>query len=204
MLGLPNTVAVPPVIAGETEEWQRLRTHETTTIGAGAAGCFLAHRSIWIRSASVDARIEGASIMLVLERDARLTRYGRRWLAPVIKWFGSSGVDILNLGSFGPELAWINSRSPSAVAASWIRVVRYQSRKALRPVTLPSFGHRTHAYLIKRSFAMRLAQTSYDFGLPVDAWLLKRSHSVGSVGRHVAPRLFTTFPMASEVDTRGR
>lgn len=203
-LGLPKTIPVAPVRAGDTEEWDSLRSHETTKIGPGAAGCFLAHRNIWNMSWSASASIKSEPIALVLERDARLTTYGHRWLLRLVQAFRMSGVDILNLGSFGPDALWFNAHNVSSVVSSWINVARYQGRKALGPVLLPTFGHRTHAYLIKRSYAERLARIPLDFQLPVDSWLLRESQSISTVGRHVAPRLFATHPMVSEVEARGR
>jgi GR25 family glycosyltransferase involved in LPS biosynthesis len=161
---------VPFVRASEESEWNDWKKRESPAfigVGIGAAGCTLAHRKAW--SAFLESGLE---IALIIESDAKLTRYGLRNLRKAISAFDESDLNLLHLGSHEKlsfklgDFFKASLRSiAKAIYEKWILL-------GLRPkIARYQFPFSTHAYLMKSKAAKELNSLGLNLLVPVDVLL---------------------------------
>lgn len=150
-------------------EWSSALDTRRFGVGKGAAGCWLAHSEAWIL-----ARESKCENILILEDDARITNYGKRYLNQVIDKFNDSDFSILHLGDhersifLTPKLLF-NFGNLRKIAKHFLeRVIFYP----LKPrFALTRFPYSAHAYLLDQSIIPVLIKDAPTFIFPVDVFL---------------------------------
>ena len=74
-------------------EWDSSSFSSGLGVGKGAAGCWLAHKQAW-----AFANASEFENILILEDDARITKYGERYLQQTVELFMNSDLTMLHLG----------------------------------------------------------------------------------------------------------
>ena len=194
--------SIPPVYLSPLESAHLPVSAGPLRIGPGAIGCFLAHQEAW-RLVALSSEV-GGSAALVLERDAVLTTYGRRWFGQALAAFKARAMNILNLGYLEPRLKLSLRTATMDQSLAILRSTRQLHRKARPPKFEQMFGNRTHAYFVNAQYAEWLSCQSPDFTMPVDNWL----SALGNDPRHRIWRtqvgLFDVDGTPSEIEARGR
>jgi len=160
------------VDASNRSEWLEWSSDLESTqlgVGKGAAGCWLAHRQAWIEAK--DSKYDN---VLILEDDAKVTKYGLRHLSLVVEHFKQSEYSILHLGDhersifLTPRLL-INSGNLRKVAKHFFeRVIFYPFKPR---IARNRFPYSAHAYLLDRSIIPVLIKNAPMFIFPVDVYL---------------------------------
>jgi len=195
-----NETIIPAVIAAKDPRWLKSNAaRESLTIGLGAAGCLLAHIDAWQTIATANDQYA-----IVLESDAQLTKYGRKWIKSVVSRAQEADMDLIQLGTnrdrdtFGSLSALGEIRY---VAESFVELHLMQT---MSPTFQQSFAAGCHAYLVSRNKAAWLAEWVPDFRIPIDQWL----HVLARDPRHRIFRtrqdLWTTSGRPSEIEVLGR
>jgi len=184
-------------------EWSSESDSKILGVGKGAAGCWLAHRQAWI-----EARESRCENVLILEDDARITKYGKRHLDQVIDEFNDSGYSILHLGDhersifFTPKLL-IKSGNLRKIAKHFLeRFVLYP----LKPrIARNRFPYSAHAYLLNQSIIPVLIKNAPTFIFPVDVYLNAISQVPNNrVASVRTPLIVQANKRASLIDKFGR
>jgi GR25 family glycosyltransferase involved in LPS biosynthesis len=161
---------VPFVRASEESEWNdwKKREHPAFTgVGVGAAGCTLAHRKAW--AAFLESGLE---IALIIESDAKLTRYGLKYLKKAISTFIESDLNLLHLGSH--EKLGFTLRNFMQASLRGLAKGIYENWLlfGIRPkIARSQFPFSTHAYLLKYNSAKELNSLALNLLVPIDVLL---------------------------------
>lgn len=187
-----DNLDVPFVFAEKSIEWINWIDRKNSTfggIGSGAAGCLLAHRQAWLKL--IHSHYDYA---LVLESDAKITKFGEKYLDYVLKTYENSIYSIMHLGNhitFSQVFSFDNllNLSPRGITKEiWERVyLRYKPPKFANN----QFPFSTHAYLIKKQAAEFLSNFEINFMAAIDVTLNSYSQTTrNNISRCRTP-LFT-------------
>jgi hypothetical protein len=137
----------------------------SVAIGWGAMGCWLAHRRAWKLAAKL---AQADQYVAILEEDAAMTAYGRRWFPSVLKKSQRLNINFMQLGS--------NRHSdPTSPVHGQLQRFRNAVEVTGLALTTPLYTQAltsvAHASLIRVEFAKWLAAAEPDFMMPVDNWL---------------------------------
>lgn len=168
----PLILHIPFIISGDQPEWLEWTMKDGKTlagIGQGAAGCLIAHRRAWALLQS-----QGFKYAMVLESDAELTRYGRKYLEKFILKLGERDENIIHLGSHEKNLLVAKFENISRWSLRNILLEIYE--KYLLKFSIPvlaarKFPFSTHAYVINSETASELLEIPPNFLAPVDVLL---------------------------------
>jgi len=172
-------------------------------IGAGSAGCLLAHRDAW-------ATIESCEhdLLLVLEDDAVLTKYGKKYFSDIVHRFRHSDLQLLHLGDhihysvgyLAKLLVTLNIRE--LMRASYESFVLKAFKPKLSNNRFPFSGH---AYLLNTEMARVLLSMPVNFLYPVDVHLNAISQvSKNKVAKIRTPMFIQANKRVSQIKERGR
>jgi GR25 family glycosyltransferase involved in LPS biosynthesis len=138
-------------------------------IGQGAAGCLIAHRRAWALLKS-----QGFEYAIVLESDAVLTTYGRKYLEKFILKLDERDENIIHLGSHEKNLLVAKFENIARWSLRNILLEIYEKYllKFSSPVLAArKFPFSTHAYVINFETASELLEIPPNFLAPVDVLL---------------------------------
>jgi GR25 family glycosyltransferase involved in LPS biosynthesis len=148
-------------------------------VGLGAAGCILAHHDVW--SYIADQPGKRNRIFLILEDDARITRFGLRNLEKIFQTCAESQFDLVHLGNLSDLLDsnyWLNSGPfwRKKKMSSKIRSFKESAFLFLNQLKLgffpaeivPGFPWRAHAYVMSKRLAESLNSEQPSFDKPID------------------------------------
>jgi len=165
-------IEIPFTYADDHEEWQHWKSSEPQAfggIGAGAAGCLLGHRDAWEKFSR-----SGFEMAIILESDARLTNYGKRYLGSLISNVQTFHWNILHLGTHETMANVFSARNFISLS---LRIVAKQLWERIYLKTKsPEFAEMhfpfsTHAYLIRKEAAAYLSRQEINFMAPIDVTL---------------------------------
>lgn len=165
-------IEIPFTYAETHPEWIRWNNREQKTfggIGAGAAGCLLGHHAAWFKLS--DSKFQYA---VIVESDAKLTRFGLRNLGAVIDDFKNHDWNLLHLGTHEKlsQIFSLNNVSRLSIRVVVKELVERLFLLSIRPKYAPrQFPFSTHAYVIKREAAEFLNSEKFDFMVPIDVLL---------------------------------
>jgi len=168
----PLILHIPFIISGDQPEWHEWTMKDERTlggIGKGAAGCLIAHRRAWALLKS-----QGFKYAIVLESDAVLTTYGRKYLEKFILKLDERDENIIHLGSHEKNLLVPKFENISRWSFRNILLEIYEKYllKFSSPVLVArKFPFSTHAYVINFKTASELLEISPNFLAPVDVLL---------------------------------
>ncbi len=150
-------------------EWNSDSSSKGMGVGKGAAGCWLAHKQAWSSANSSDFQN-----ILILEDDAKFTKYGMRHLQQAIELFKNSNLSMLHLGDH--ERAIFLQPKRMLIAGNLRLILRdVLERILLYPLkprlALNRFPFSAHGYLIKRTMLPNLIQDTPLLIFPVDVFL---------------------------------
>ena len=153
----------------EWAEWMKAKQRSMAGIGEGAAGCLIAHRRAWALLLA-----EGFEHALILESDARLTKYGKKHLENFISSLTGDGMNIVHCGTHERNL--LTPRLGNCLRWSLRNVTReFLDRcilKFISPVlVVRKFPFSTHAYFINLKTARELLEIPPNFLAPIDVLL---------------------------------
>lgn len=156
---------IVPVDARESPRWNNRGLRDGPEIGAGAAGCLLAHEKIWGTVTSTGEPED--EMFLVIEDDSFLTAYGEKWFSSVLQRISRGRFDLVHVGRTKPG-------APNGIGCGPRREVKKLAESfslLLPPLFVQGFAWRTHAYLVSKRFARHLLGRELDFSMPVDQHL---------------------------------
>lgn len=203
-LGVPDNrvTHIPAVDVSEDPRWTA--SPKRGRIGPGAAGCLLAHRDAWSTWLSLDGRSDMA---LVLEDDASITDYGRRWTTTCIEDFSSEGLELLQLGVV-PQAGVLKALTTKSAANVFSVVNSSLEQSNLMNKRRPQYsrlcGWGTHAYLISASCADMLLTWDFGFLMPIDSWFRALSYVPARKFARTRQMLWSANGRASMIDQMGR
>jgi GR25 family glycosyltransferase involved in LPS biosynthesis len=203
-LQLPAPLHRPAVRALQDARWASRQSSPPWELGAGAAGCLLAHVDTWRWWATNAAP---GDVALVLEADAQLTSYGLRWFEHACRMREERNVEFLQVGSNRSE-QWtdlpkeVRGIQNGLTVAKEVFETRWLKRRS--PLLSDFLGWGTHAYLITNGFARVLSNQPPQFLMPLDAWLRALSWDSRYSMRRVRQQLWTTSYGPSVIDELGR
>jgi hypothetical protein len=117
---------------------------------------------------------------LVLESDAEITRYGKKYLSQVLESFSKSDRNVLHLGSHETIKKYLSPKLTISTSNSDI-ILDFASSsllKLLSPIFRRNFFYfSTHAYLISYRFASFLVRGAPPPLMPIDVYLQSLSQS---------------------------
>lgn len=194
------------VDASKRAEWVKWSSDSDSMqvgVGKGAAGCWLAHMQAWH-----EAKDSNYENVLILEDDAKITKYGMRHLWSIIKQFQDSDYLILHLGDhersifFTPNLL-VKSGNLRKIAKHFLeRFVLYPLKPRLAPNRFP---YSAHAYLLNQSIIPVLIKNAPTFIFPVDVYLNAISQVPNNrVASVRTPLIVQANTRASLIDKLGR
>ena len=207
-IGVADVHHVAAVRADQDPRWLSRRVSDPAKeIGVGAAGCLLAHRAVWRTWAALS--VPSSEIALVLESDAVLTDYGRKWFRVVVETMRDDRLGVVQVGANRPE-NWRALTSGGGSVVNRSSLVRdLAETRLLRhrpPMLSPSFGWGTHAYLISRSASAWLTTRILGFccrwtsGFAVWPWI-SATVSLGC-GNNCGPRTRNHPALRGSADSR--
>lgn len=201
-----EVIEIPFIYAQDYEEWKLWNSTGREAfegIGAGAAGCLLGHRIAWEKLSE-----SSFEMAIILEADAQLTNYGKKYLATLINNVQSLDWNILHLGShelMANVFATRNfmSLSPRVVAKYlWERIYLKTRSPRIKEMQFP---YSTHAYLIKKDAAALLSRLEINFMVPVDVMLNSYSQVKGNkILRCRTPLIIQRSDQQSQTKRLGR
>jgi GR25 family glycosyltransferase involved in LPS biosynthesis len=150
-------------------EWDSGSSTRGMGVGKGAAGCWLAHKQAWTVANTSDCEN-----ILILEDDARITKYGTRHLQQTVEMFKNSNLTMLHLGDheraifLQPIRMLISGNIRIILKHILERIIFYP----LKPkFALARFPFSAHGYLLKRSILPNLIKSAPLLIFPVDVFL---------------------------------
>ena len=150
-------------------EWDSSSFSSGLGVGKGAAGCWLAHKQAW-----AFANASEFENILILEDDARITKYGERYLQQTVELFMNSDLTMLHLGDheraiFLQPIRMLFAGNMRLVVKHILeRVVFYPHKPR---IALARFPYSAHAYLLKRAVLPILIKDAPQLIFPVDVFL---------------------------------
>lgn len=199
-------IEIPFTYAETHPEWTRWNDRGQKAfggIGAGAAGCLLGHRAAWMNLSN--SKFQYA---VIVESDAKFTKFGLRNLGAVTDDFKNRDWNLLHLGTHEKLSQIFSLRNVLRLS---IRVVVKELVErvfllSFRPKYAPrQFPFSTHAYLIKKDAAEFLINGKLDFMVPIDVVLNSYSQvAKNKVWRCRTPLIIQQSGLPSETRRLGR
>jgi GR25 family glycosyltransferase involved in LPS biosynthesis len=199
---LKRSEIVPAVDARTRIEYTKVQSN--FTIGAGAAGCLLAHRDVWSNWSNC---AEGENdFALVLEDDSQMTRYGELWLDKVIAYARVNTLDTIQLGTFRGHGKMMLTKPVSigGVVHDLKNVTESRLMNFRSPTYSKSFGWGTYAYLISKRMARWASTLPMNFEMPIDSWFKALAEVPSQRISRTRQDLWVTTGQGSRVDEIGR
>lgn len=169
----------------EWMDWDSNPSSQGLGVGKGAAGCWLAHKEAW-----TTANEKEYENILILEDDARITKYGARYLQHVVEEFMNSELRMLHLGDhesavfLHPMRMVVSGNFRTIVKHFLDRIILYPLKPRL---AFNRFPYSAHGYLLKKSMLPILIKNSPLFIFPVDVFL----NSISQVRKNKAAAIRT-------------
>ncbi len=187
----------------EWVEWSSDSTFGGLGVGKGAAGCWLAHLQAWIEGNNSDFEN-----IMILEDDAKISKFGKRNLSRIVEVFRKSDISMLHLGDHERS---IFLRPVSLILSGNLRMIlkHFIERIVLYPlsprISLTRFPYSAHGYLVKKWFLPALIKNAPMFITPVDVYLNSVSQVPNNrVGSVRTPLIVQAHVRGSLIDEFGR
>jgi len=190
---------VPAVLAAADARWDPEST--SNDLGPGGAGCLLAHLDAMSMIAESGHSAEDR-FALVLESDAVLTTFGRRWLPRLGQLRQTEGINFLQIGSSRTAMTRPSLRpfSMDFLAGA----VETTALRTWRPLFTQALTSACHAYLIRPSFARKILQLGLGFQVPIDNWFRVLALDPRNKMLRTRQDLFVVSGRPSEIEGLGR
>ena len=193
---------VPAVDARNDPRW--LTCAEKGRIGLGASGCLLAHRDAWATWLNLPHR---GDVGLVLEDDARITEFGKKWMNQCTRDFSEKNMELLQLGTVSQSdvrHAFTTKSISNVLTAINGSVEESRLMAKMGPSYSSSCGWGTHAYLISASCAEMFLEWDFGFLMPIDCWFRALSSVPHRNFARTRQALWSPNGRASTIDHIGR